>query len=49
MGKPDYKTFFNGVRNDFKIAVDDLFNAIEIIRDDVEELKASKKSDKLES
>ena len=40
MTKPDFKTFLNGIRNDFKIVVDDLFNAIEIIRDDVEKLKS---------
>lgn len=42
--KQDYNTFLNGIREDFKIAVDDLFNAIEIIKDDVEMLKNEKYS-----
>ncbi len=33
------KTLLNGIRNDLKIAVDDLFNAIEIVYEDVEHLK----------
>jgi len=43
MKKLNFETFIKGVRNDFKIAVDDLFNAIEIIKEDVEKLKADKK------
>lgn len=39
MAKADFKVFINGVRNDFKISIDDLFNAIEIIKEDVEKLK----------
>jgi len=35
---------WNEVKEDFKIAVDDLFNAIEIIKDDVEKIKADKKT-----
>jgi len=42
MTKIDFETFLDGVREDFKIAIDDLFNAIEIIKDDVEKLKADK-------
>lgn len=37
--KPDIKMLIDGTRNDFKIAIDDLFNIIEIIREDVEKLK----------
>jgi len=44
MSKQDFSAFINGVRNDFKIAVDDLFNVIENLKDDVEKLKADKKS-----
>jgi hypothetical protein len=39
MSEMNFKTLLNGARNDFKIAVDDLFNSIEIIHDDVEKLK----------
>jgi len=42
MTKSDFKTFINEIREDFKIAIDDLFNAIEIIKDDVEKLKIDK-------
>lgn len=46
MQKIDRKTLFNGIRNDFKIAVDDLFDTIENLREEVEELK-KEKSEKL--
>lgn len=39
MQKQNFKTFIDGVRNDFKISIDDLFNAIKIIKEDVEILK----------
>jgi len=42
MSKEDFKTFLDEVRENFKISIDDLFNAIEIIKDDVEELKTQK-------
>lgn len=41
MQKQDFSTFINGVREDFKISIDDLFNAIEIIKEDVEKLKSA--------
>ena len=39
MSENNFKTLLNGTRNDFKIAVDDLFNTIEIIYEDIEHLK----------
>ena len=39
MQENNFKTLLNGARNDFKIAIDDLFNAIEIVYEDVEHLK----------
>ncbi|OGI04547.1 MAG: hypothetical protein A2Y25_10090 [Candidatus Melainabacteria bacterium GWF2_37_15] len=48
MTEKNFKTFLSGVRNDLKIAVDDLFNAIEIVYEDVEHLKVKmSKPDKL--
>ena len=44
MSKQDFTTFINEARENFKIAIDDLFNAIEIIKDDVEKIKAAKKT-----
>jgi len=46
MKQPDFKTFINEARENFKLSIDDLFNAIEILKDDVEELK-TQKSNKL--
>lgn len=44
------KTLLSGARNDLKIVVDDLFNAIEIISEDVELLKVkTSKPDKHEA
>jgi len=39
MKNRDFKTFINEARENFKLSIDDLFNAIEILKDDVEELK----------
>ena len=48
MQENNFKTLLNGARNDLKIAVDDLFNAIEIIHEDVEHLKVkTSRPDKL--
>ena len=44
MSEQDFTTFINEARENFKIAIDDLFNAIEIIKDDVEKIKADKKT-----
>ena len=50
MQENNFKTLLNGARNDLKIAVDDLFNAIEIISEDVEHLKVkTSKPDKHEA
>ena len=46
MKNRDFKTFINEARENFKLSIDDLFNAIEILKDDVEELK-TQKSNKL--
>jgi len=35
----DFKTFINGIGNDFKIAIDDIIGAISTIHEDVETLK----------
>jgi hypothetical protein len=42
MTKLDLGTFIQGTREDFKIAIEDLFNVIELIRKDVEKLKTDK-------
>ena len=39
MQKIDFRMFVNAIGNDFKIAIDDLFNVIETLVDDVEKLK----------
>ncbi len=39
MSENKVNTLLKGTRNDFKIAIDDLFNVIEIMHDDVELLK----------
>lgn len=39
MSENNFKTLLNGTRNDLKIAVDDLFNIIEIMHEDIELLK----------
>jgi hypothetical protein len=39
MQEQDFKTFINEIRENFKNSVDDLFNAIEIIREDLEKSK----------
>jgi hypothetical protein len=39
MSEMDFKTFINGVGNDFKIAIDDVIGAILNIQEDVEKLK----------
>jgi hypothetical protein len=39
MQKNNFKTLLSGARNDLKIAVDDLFNVIDIIQKDVDQLK----------
>ena len=39
MEKLDFSTYLNGIRNDFKISVDDLFNAIEIISENTEKVR----------
>lgn len=50
MTEKNLKTLLNGTRNDFKIAVDDLFNVIEIIQKDVDQLKTkTSKPDKHEA
>lgn len=35
----DFRTFIKAIGNDFKIAIDDLFNVLETVVDDVEKLK----------
>ncbi len=48
MNKLDYRTCIRGIKNDFKIAVDDAFCVLENIVDDIEHLKIkSSKPDKL--
>lgn len=42
MTEIDFKTLIHGIRNDLKITIDDLFNAIEEIQEDVEKLKSEK-------
>ena len=42
MPQEDFKNLLNGIRDDFKIVIDDLINSIEIIKDDVEKLKLNK-------
>jgi len=37
--KHNFKILIEGTKNDLKLAIDDLFNIIEIIREDVEKLK----------
>jgi len=50
MTEKNLKTLLNGARNDLKIAVDDLFNVIEIIQEDVDQLKIkTSKPDKHEA
>ncbi len=44
MEKSNFKIFINQAREDFKMAIDDIFNAIEILGDDMEKLKADKKT-----
>ena len=44
MLEQDFTAFIKEARENFKIAVDDLFNAIEILKDDVEKIKADKKT-----
>lgn len=44
MEKTDFKTFINEARENFKISIDDLFNAIEILKDDVEKIKNESKN-----
>lgn len=39
MSEKSFKTFINGVGNDFKIAIDDVIGAISTIHDDIEGLK----------
>ena len=39
MQEIDFRMFVNAIGNDFKIAIDDLFNVIETLVDDVEKLK----------
>jgi len=39
MEKQDFKAFINEARENFKISIDDLFNAIEILKEDVEKIK----------
>lgn len=41
MTEIDFQTMLNGIKNDLKISIDDLFNVIEIIRNDVEKLKSN--------
>lgn len=43
MTQPDFETLLLETRENFKIAIDDLFNVIEILKDDVNKLKADKK------
>ncbi|HBH18987.1 MAG TPA: hypothetical protein DDX14_08670 [Cyanobacteria bacterium UBA9579] len=44
----DFKTFINGVGNDFKIAIDDVIGAVITIQEDIEKLKIkTSKPDKL--
>lgn len=42
MTEIDFKTLLNSIKNDLKISIDDLFNVIEVLREDVEELKSEK-------
>ncbi len=50
MSENKINTLLNGVRNDLKIAIDGLFNAIEIVYEDVEHLKLkTSKPDKHEA
>lgn len=49
MSENKVNTLLNGARNDLKIAVDDLFNVIDIIYDDVELLKIKTSKNKPES
>jgi len=39
MQENNFKALLNGTRNDLKIAVDDLFNVIEIVYEDMEHLQ----------
>ena len=38
----DFKVFINAVKNDLIISLDDLFKIIEVMKDDIEKLKAEK-------
>ncbi|EKE02422.1 MAG: hypothetical protein ACD_20C00391G0016 [uncultured bacterium] len=38
----NFKAFIDEIRSEFQIAIDDLFNAIEIISEDLHELKMQK-------
>jgi len=40
--KIDSKTYINGVRNDLKIAIDDIIDIIINIQEDIEKLKIKK-------
>ena len=42
MTEKNLNLLLNGTRNDFKILVDDIFNIIEIINEDVKKLKTEK-------
>jgi len=43
MTQPELETLLHETRENFKIAIDDLFNVIEILKDDVNKLKIDKK------
>lgn len=40
--KNSFNTYINGVKNDLKIVIDDLFDTIEVMKEDIEKLKAEK-------
>jgi len=39
MHQENINTLINSIRNDFKDVIDDLINIIELIKDDIEEIK----------
>lgn len=41
----DYSTILEGLKNDFILAIDELFHHIKLLREDVEELKKQQAKD----